>query len=89
LGIAIAYGVNFPAWGAMFKLFRNILKDTHGWSADEYAFLDFLATPIPSFDQKILELLPEGEINSEDEKNIFLSNVKDLQAAEILFWDGV
>lgn len=89
MGIAIACGVNFPVWGAMCKSFKNILKDKHGWSEDEYAFLDFFATPIPNFDQKILELLPEGGIISEYEKNIIISNVKDLQAAEIKFWDGV
>lgn len=41
LGLAIAFGVNYPLRGAMCYKFKNKLSDLFEWQLNDYAFLDF------------------------------------------------
>ena len=88
IGIAIACGVNFPVWGKMCGKFRDLFRDNCQWVDEDYGFLSFFATPIPNFDEMILELLPEGRIHLEMIEQVSC-NVEQLQESEVLFWDGV
>ena len=64
------------------------MRDQWSWEKSDYDFLEFFATPIPNFDETILDLLPEEGLNS-DMKKLVYENVRELQEAEVLFWNSV
>jgi len=85
--IAVACAVNFPVWGEMCGRLRDALVTNYDWTQDDVSFVNFFATPIPNFDESVMDVvesLPHG-LDYESVRQA----VKGLQIGEINFWDGI
>lgn len=91
---AAACAVNFPAWGKMCAELSESLRSRpeYGYAAmgnDEastsLAFVNFFATPIEKLDEMAATVMMEGNVSYDE----VVTEVRLLQAYEILFWDAL
>ena len=84
---AAACAINFPAWGRMCGRVRAALASgLYGRvSADELAFLNYFAEPIPGLDDMAAAVIVQEGAGYDD----LVVAVRLLQEYEALFWDAV
>ena len=95
--VAIAFAVNFPAWGQMCGRFKAALlanyKDQLGLTEDNLGFLSYCAEPTEWLPSLVDKVASASKSLSKYDFEISYKEIKDavrlLQEYEVLFWDGV
>eukprot|EP00873_Tetraselmis_striata_P023410 jgi/Tetstr1/443674/TSEL_031665.t1 len=88
--ISAACAVNFPTWGEQCRRIHASLLTVPGChgdcTAEDVAFLEHFATPIPGLDDMAIACLEEDKAVTRDE---VVTVTRLLQACELMFWDSV
>eukprot|EP00536_Pseudo-nitzschia_multiseries_P000728 jgi/Psemu1/282532/fgenesh1_pg.9_\ len=91
---AAACAVNFPAWGTMCADLSEALRNRPEYGYDSMseeeasaalAFINFFGTPIENLDDMAATVMMKEKVSYEE----VVTEVRLLQAYEILFWDSV
>ena len=86
--VAVAYLVNFQAWGENCVRLSRALKDRYGLTADQVAFFDLFAAPLTGFEERALDVINGGLARGVSERLIRRA-ARLLQAFELLYWDAL
>lgn len=86
--VAAAFLANFPVFGENTGRMGAALRSQYGLTAEETAFFDFFAGPIPDFECNALAAIEAG-LEHGAEPRLIKRAARLLQAYEKLFWDTV
>ena len=86
--VGAAFLVNFAVFGENTGRMSAALQSRYGFQAEEVAFFDFFATPIPGFEDAGVAVMVEGLLQGATPRSIRRA-ARLLQAYELLFWDAV
>jgi TENA/THI-4/PQQC family len=84
--VAMAYLVNFPAWGENCGRLRRALTQHYELTAEQVRFFDLFADPVPGFGESALAVVAGGLERGASGRSIRRA-ARLLQGYELLFWD--
>ena len=95
--VAIAFSVNFPAWGKICGRFKSALLANYsqklGLNEGNLEFLSYCAEPIDCLDSLVDKVADASRNLLQYDIDILYKEIKDavrlLQEYEVMFWDGV
>lgn len=86
--VAASFLMNFAVFGENTGRMANALRNRYGLTAEQTAFFDFFATPVPGFEEAALAVIAEGLAHGAEPRMVKRS-ARLLQAYEKDFWDAV
>lgn len=86
--VAASFLVNFAVFGENTGRMAAALRSRYGFTAEQTAFFDFFAAPVPGFEEAALAVIAEGMVRGA-EPRLIKRSARLLQAYEKDFWDAV